>query len=47
MELSRRDLLKLCGASAAVLGVGATVPPSTLTPKNRPRKSRRARQPAF
>jgi len=33
MELSRRDFLKLCGASAAVLGVGATVPPSTLTPK--------------
>jgi len=34
MKLSRRDFLKLCGASAAMLGVGATVaPPAPTTPK--------------
>ena len=33
MKLSRRDFLKLCGASAAMLGVGATVAPPTLTTK--------------
>jgi formate dehydrogenase iron-sulfur subunit len=31
MKLSRRDFLKLCGASAAMLGVGATAAPPTLT----------------
>ncbi|MCI0476685.1 MAG: 4Fe-4S dicluster domain-containing protein, partial [Anaerolineales bacterium] len=33
MNLSRRDFLKLFGASAAMLGVGATVAPPTLTVK--------------
>jgi formate dehydrogenase iron-sulfur subunit len=38
MNLSRRDFLKLCGAGAAMLGVGATTAPSELTrsPKTAP-----------
>lgn len=38
MNLSRRDFLKMCGASAAMLGVGATVAPPNLarSPKSVP-----------
>lgn len=31
MNLSRRDFLKMCGAGAAMLGVGATIAPSEMT----------------
>lgn len=45
MNLSRRDFLKLFGASAAMLGVGATVAPPTLTikPASAPVAPRNAR----
>ncbi len=33
MKLSRRDFLKVCGASAATLGIGATVAPPELSRK--------------
>jgi len=41
MKLSRRDFLKLCGASAAMLGVGATVAPPTLDHEKIVRAGRR------
>ena len=36
MNMTRRDFLKLCGAGAAMLGVGAKIAPPNLAPFGRP-----------